>query len=278
MILILGATGQVGRALTALLGPDKCRALTRSEARLDHPEELATRLDRLKPSAIINAAAYTAVDLAEKEKDSARTINALAPGVLARWCAEHDIPFIHYSTDYVFSGEGDRPWQELDPIAPLNTYGATKAEGESRIAAAGGKWLIFRTSWVYDADGKNFLNTMLRFGAERETLRVVADQHGAPTYAPHLARATLQALEKALQLPVFPSGIYHLCNSGETTWHTFAQAIFEKARALQIPLKVQSVDAISSAEFPTPARRPSNSRMDLSKIRNTFSFSSDPLV
>jgi dTDP-4-dehydrorhamnose reductase len=148
----------------------------------------------------------------------------------------------------------------------LSAYGRTKLAGERAVQAAGGPHLIFRTSWVYDATGKNFVRTMLRLGAEREQLKVVADQHGSPTYAPHLARATLAALDRARELAVFPSGIYHLCGSGETTWHEFAVRIFEQARARGLKLAVKNVEAIPTSAYPTPARRPANSRLDMSRI------------
>jgi dTDP-4-dehydrorhamnose reductase len=273
-ILVLGANGQVGRALAQHLGPSRCIALSREQAPLDHPEKLPAVLARYRPCAVINAGAYTQVDLAEKEESLARTVNGQAPGVLAQWCAAAKIPFVHYSTDYVFEGTGTRPWAEDDAIHPLNAYGRTKAEGEARVREAGGKYLIFRTSWVFDAFGKNFVNTMLRLGAERDALKVVADQHGAPTYAPHLAGATIEALSRAMTMPLtpvtqFPSGVYHLSNAGETTWHGFAEAIFSEALARKlVKLKISAgkVEAISSSEFPTPARRPVNSRLNLSKI------------
>lgn len=268
-ILIFGRCGQVGGALASLL-KQRCTAVDREQADFTRPDTLADFLTSMNPAVVINGAAYTQVDQAEQERELARLINAEAPGALARWCAAHDRPFIHYSTDYVFSGAGERPWVESDSVAPLNVYGTTKQDGERRIASAGGRWMILRTSWVFDAAGKNFLNTMLRLGAEREVLRVVEDQHGAPTYAPHLAEATIRALDAALALPSFPSGIYHLCGSGETTWHGFATAIFERARLRGVPLQVKQVEAIPSSSFPTPALRPLNSRLDTSKAASVL--------
>jgi dTDP-4-dehydrorhamnose reductase len=177
---------------------------------------------------------------------------------------------VHYSTDYVFPGTGTRAWSEDDETAPLNVYGESKLAGEQGIAAAGGRYMVFRTSWVYDAVGKNFLRTMLRLGADRETLRVVADQHGAPTYAPQLAQGTLEALNCAESEEQFPSGIYHLCNGGETTWHDFAQSIFDAARSRGWNLKVQNVEAVASSAYPTPARRPMNSRLNNSKAQRVL--------
>lgn len=268
-IVVLGANGQVGSALVALLG-DRAVPLTRAEADLSQPDSLAAVLDAMMPDAVINAAAYTAVDKAEEEPDVAFAANADSPAAIARWCAAHNVPFVHYSTDYVFSGEGDTPWTEDDPKAPCNTYGATKLAGEKAIVADGGKYLIFRTSWVYDATGKNFLNTMLRLGAERDALNVVADQIGAPSYAPHLAVATLQALEKATKMLQFPSGIYHMVNGGETSWHGFATAIFEGARSKGVALQIKTVEPIAASAYPTPAKRPLNSRLDCSHLHTTF--------
>ncbi|MGZ3689620.1 MAG: dTDP-4-dehydrorhamnose reductase [Bdellovibrionota bacterium] len=263
-ILVFGATGQVGTALKALLG-DRAIAIGRGEADFSHPESLLATLDRLQPSAIFNASAYTQVDLAETDTAAARVINATAPQILARWAASHGVPLVHYSTDYVFAGTGTRPWTEKDQPDPVNAYGRTKLEGERLIAAEGGKYLIFRTSWVYDAQGKNFFRTMVRLGRERPELRVVSNQHGAPCFAPDIARASLQALERAMEMGEFPSGIYHLCNSGETTWHGFATRIFESLKARGLSLQVKSVEPIPASLFPTPARRPENSRLDCRK-------------
>lgn len=268
-VLITGASGQVGRALAALYGT-RALALPREEFDLSAPEKLPTILERYAPAAIINSAAYTQVDLAETDEEAARKVNGIAPGILARWCAERHVPFVHFSTDYVFSGEGTNAWRENDLTSPINAYGRTKLIGEQEIAASGALWLIFRTSWVYDAEGKNFVRTMLRLGKEREVLSVVNDQFGAPTYAPHLALATAIALEKAMQMPSFPTGIYHLCNHGITTWHEFAEAVFSMARANGMPLQVRQVNGISSDQYPTPARRPRNSRLSMDKMERTF--------
>lgn len=268
-IAVLGANGQVGSALVALLG-GRAIPLTREEADLSKPDSLSAVLDRIKPDAVINAAAYTTVDKAEEERDLAFAINAESPARLAEWCAAHGMPFVHYSTDYVFSGEGEAQWKENDPKAPCNTYGESKLAGEEAIRKAGGHYLIFRTSWVYDATGKNFMNTMLRLGSEREALKVVADQIGAPTYAPDLAKYTLEALEKTGDMPSFPSGIYHMVNSGETSWHGFAQAIFAKAREHDAKLAIKTVEPIPGSAYPTPAKRPLNSRLNCAKLHSVF--------
>lgn len=270
-IAVLGAGGQVGRALVALLG-QTALPVTREQADLDRPESLSAALDVLKPDVVINAAAYTQVDAAENNVEQAFRINAKSPAILAHWCAEHRVPFVHYSTDYVFDGSGTVPWREADITEPLNRYGASKLEGERGVASSGGQWLIFRTSWVYDATGKNFLNTMLRLGAEREHLTVINDQHGAPCYAPHLARLTLECLKKAVIMSTFPSGIYHATHRGETTWYGFAKTIFEEAAKKKLPLKVKTVEPISSSAYPTLAQRPLNSRLDMSKLEKVFSI------
>ena len=274
-VLVLSAAGQVGRALLERLG-EKGVGLPRSEADLGRPDSLAQALERFSPRAVINAAAYTQVDKAEEEEAQAERINGESPAVLAQWCFRRSIPFIHYSTDYVFSGEGSRPWAEEDSTGPLNAYGRTKLSGEKAIAGANGKWIVFRTSWVYDSQGQNFVKTMLRFGAEKDELRIVSDQWGAPTYAPHLAEATLQALEKAGGFKDFPSGLYHLCNSGETNWHGFALEIFRWARENGLPLRVSKVSPVTTAEYPRPAARPLNSRLATEKVKRVFGIQMPP--
>ncbi len=268
-ILIFGAKGQVGRALTARLG-DNALLLDREEVDLADKNDVIAALDRIQPRVVINAAAYTAVDQAERESVIAYLINADAPAAMARWCASRSIPFVHYSTDYVYDGNGNSPRSESEPIHPLNHYGHSKAKGDEAVAKAGGNYLIFRTSWVYDASGANFVNTILRLAAEREELRIIADQFGAPTYAPDLADATLKALQVAQHASVFPSGIYHACNSGETTWHEFAEAIIAEARVHGASLAVQRIVPISTQEYPLPAPRPRNSRLDCAKLRTAF--------
>jgi dTDP-4-dehydrorhamnose reductase len=268
-VAILGAGGQLGRALTAALA-ERGIPLTRASLDLADLKTAARTLDDLRPTALINAAAYNNVDAAESETELAFCINGEAPGFLARWSCDHEIPFIHVSTDYVFPGTGIQPWTEEDPVAPINAYGRSKVEGEQQVAAAGGRWLIFRTSWMYDESGRNFLTAMLRLGRERETLSVVDDQWGAPTYAPHLAAATLAALDRAMQCPQFPSGIYHACNGGVTTWCRFAAAIFSQAAQLGIPLALRSLSPITTAAYPSPAPRPLNSRLSTEKLLGTF--------
>lgn len=268
--LIFGK-GQVGGALSRQLGSKavtldqrECNFLTITES--GFTELLSTH----QPQAVINAAAYTAVDAAEGEdREAALRINGEAVGMLARAAASLNIPLVHYSTDYVFDGHGETPWRETDATHPLNIYGASKLAGEKALAEAGGNYLLFRICWVYNEKGKNFFNTMLRLGAERQELQIVADQVGAPCYASDIASATLAALEKALNMPEFPSGIYHMCNGGEISWHGFAEAIFELA-ATYVPLQVQRVVAIPTSAYPMPAKRPLNSRLNCEKLSATF--------
>lgn len=276
-ILVLGKDGQLGRALAAALG---LRALAAGRQEVDLAgDDFIARLDRFTQGAaircVINAAAYTQVDKAEGEgKAEAFRVNAQAVGALAGWCKARNVPLVHYSTDYVFDGSGATPRSEDAPTAPLNCYGESKLEGERLLTASGCDYLIFRTSWVYDAKGKNFFNTMLRLFSERETLKVVADQVGAPTYAPHLAAASLAALETALATASFPSGIYHLAGAGEVSWHGFAQAIFALATSdgfgQKLLLRCTRIDAITTAEYPLPAKRPLNSRLDCTRAKQVL--------
>jgi dTDP-4-dehydrorhamnose reductase len=268
-VAVFGAAGQVGRALLAVLGA-RAMPVYRADAPLHDAAALVARLDAIQPDLVINAAAYTQVDLAEDEQKIAYQSNAQAPGVLARWCAARNVPFVHYSTDYVFDGASAEPYAEDAITAPLNVYGASKLAGEQAVADAGGDYLIFRTSWVFDAVGKNFFTTMLRLGAERAELRVVADQYGAPSYAPHLAAATVEAVEKAWSMAEFPSGIYNLTNSGHTSWHGFAEAIFTAARAAGVPLAVEQVVPLTTAEYGAKVARPANSRLSGKKINDVF--------
>lgn len=275
--LILGASGQIGSALLSLLG-NRGVGLTRKEADLSHlvgsaEDGFDSLLATYSPSSVINAAAYTQVDRAETEEELAHQMNAEVPTRLAQACAKRGIPLVHFSTDYVFSGEGEKPWSESDLTGPLNAYGRTKLAGEKGIQGAGGKYLIFRTSWVYDGQGKNFLNTILRLAHEKETLKIVSDQKGAPSYALHLARATLTALERAEEIAKvksFPSGLYHFCNFGTTSWFEFAQEICRLAREKGESLLVKKIEPILTVAYPTPAQRPLNSRLDMTRLKTTF--------
>lgn len=265
-VLVLGARGQVGRALCREQGEDAI-GLGRDKADLSNPSALPDILSAYAPGAVINAAAYTQVDKAEQEETLAYTINAEAPAVMAEWCRIHNIPFVHYSTDYVFDGAGHTAWREEDQTNPLNIYGKSKREGERKIEQAGGKYLILRTSLVYDAHGENFFNLMLKLGAKEEEIKVVKDQCSAPTYAPHLAHATVTALRRATILDHFPSGIYHLSNSGYATRYEFAQAIFKAAEESGMHLRVEKVTPVASSHYPRPAQRPAFSALDCSKAK-----------
>jgi dTDP-4-dehydrorhamnose reductase len=267
-IIIYGKNGQLGSALASLLG-DNAIVIASTDVDFSVYENVATKLCGMSPKAIINATAYTNVDLAETDQQAAYKANVEIPAALAKYAREIDVPFIHYSTDYVFSGEGSKPHKEEDAPSPVNIYGKTKLEGERAVAEIGGKYLILRTSWVYDATHKNFLTTMLRLGKEREELSIVCDQIGAPTYAHDLAEVTLKILDdQDAGASNFPSGIYHLCNSGETNWYEYAKAIFAIAQNKNIPLKVKSVTPIFSEQYKTPAKRPLNSRLDCGKAKS----------
>jgi dTDP-4-dehydrorhamnose reductase len=274
-ILLTGATGQVGRALLPLLqGQAEIVAPPRHAFDLSKPDRLAERLDALKPDLIINPAAYTAVDRAEDEADLAFLINAEAPSAIARWAASRQVPLLHFSTDYVFDGSGERPWREDDPCRPLSVYGKSKLDGETSIRGAGGPHLIVRTSWVFASRGANFMLTMIRLARERPELRVVSDQIGAPTSARSIAAAVVKLVEgdpgKIAENFARAGGVVHLTNSGVTSWHGFTQKIVEGLRARGVALKVGEVLPIATKDYPTKAVRPSNSRMDLTRLKQVF--------
>ena len=277
-ILLFGKGGQVGWELQRSLAPlGEVIALDHDSSELcgnfADPAGLAATIRAVAPDVIVNAAAHTAVDKAESEPDLARTINALAPGVLADEAQKLGAWLVHYSTDYVFDGSGDAPRRESDPTGPLSVYGRTKLEGEQAVARCS-RHLIFRTSWVFAARGANFAKTMLRLARERDSLSVIADQIGAPTGAELLADVTAHALRTVLGRAdgADLSGVYHLVAGGETSWHGFACHVIDYARAHGQVLKVapQAVKAIGTAEYPTPARRPLNSRLDTTRLRQTF--------
>jgi dTDP-4-dehydrorhamnose reductase len=269
-ILLLGRNGQVGWELERALAPlGELTALGRANLDLADVPPLVARVRALQPEVIVNAAAYTAVDKAESERETAFAVNATAPRVLAEEAKRIGALLVHYSTDYVFDGAKASPYVEEDPTNPLNVYGASKLAGERAITASGCRHLIFRTSWVYGPRGANFMLTMLRLARERPELRVVDDQVGAPTSSSAIARATAAALERALRSPGL-AGLYHLAASGETTWCGFARAILAQA-GLAAP-----VVPIRSEEYPTPARRPRNSRLDCSRLRATFGVTLAP--
>lgn len=260
-LLVFGRTGQVATEL-ARLAPDAV-FLGRDQADLSDPAACAAAIRASGARAVINAAAYTAVDRAESEPELARLVNADAPAAMASAAAGLGLPFVHISTDYVFSGDGERPWIETDPTGPLGVYGATKLAGEAGVRASGAQAAILRTSWVFSAHGANFVKTMLRLGAERPELRVVADQHGGPTPARAIAQACLTMAEAMLD-DRSKGGIYHFSGAPDTNWADFARAIMAQAE-----LSCAITD-ITTADYPTPAARPANSRLDCAAIARDF--------
>ncbi len=271
-ILVTGTSGQLAQSLLAagLAAGVDVVALRRPQLDLTIPGTLRTAVADVRPDVVVNAAAYTAVDKAESEEALARKVNATGAGELAAVCARAGASLIHISTDYVFDGTGARPYLEGDATAPINAYGRSKLAGEAAVTAAGPRHLILRTSWIYSPFGTNFVRTMLRLGAERQKLGVVDDQLGCPTYAPHLADAILaiaaQVDGAAASDPRW--GIYHAAGSGETSWCGFAREIFRGTAARGLP--TPAVDALTTADYPTPARRPANSRLDCGKLAGTF--------
>lgn len=274
-ILLFGKNGQLGWELQRSLAPlgelialgttgTPCADFTR-------PSDVAATVRALAPDVIVNAAAYTAVDQAESDTATAMKVNGVTPGVVAEVAAGLGSWLVHYSTDYVFNGQGSTAWREDDPVAPLNAYGHTKLAGEENIRASGCKHLIFRTSWVYAARGGNFAKTMLRLAQERDALSVINDQHGVPTGADLLADITAHAIRAMLRDEGL-AGTYHVAPRGETTWHGYACHVIERARAMGVPIKVapDAIQAVPTSAFPTPARRPSNSRLNTHKLRKAF--------
>ena len=280
-LLLLGANGQLGHQLAVQLQQlCEVKALTRAEADLANPAALRKTLTELaqtfQPTVIVNAAAYTAVDKAQTETELAHAVNAESPAVLAELAKAWNATLVHYSTDYVFDGSGTKPWQESDATQPLSVYGQSKRDGELAIAAHCPKHLILRTSWVVGAHGGNFLKTMLRLAAERDALRVVADQIGAPTSTALLADVTVQLLQamRAAADSDARWGIYHLAAAGEVSWHGYAQHVIAGAwqRGATLKAKPEAVSPISTAEYPVPAPRPLNSRLNTHKLQTTFAL------
>jgi dTDP-4-dehydrorhamnose reductase len=274
-IVLTGVTGQVGRALlTPLVRLGTVIPADRSALNLAEPATLVSALDRLAPDLIVNPAAYTAVDRAEDECDLAFTVNAIAPCVIAEWAARRGVPLLHFSTDYVFNGQGETPWGEDSPTGPLSAYGASKLAGEDAIRAAGGPHLIIRTSWVYAAVGTNFLRTIARLVCERSELAIVADQNGAPTSARTIAHAVTGVLAADSQdlrrCFARAGGIVNIAASGETSWHGFATAIVEGLRSRGTALAVRSIVPSRTEDYPTTAKRPHNSRLDLMRLQEVF--------
>ncbi|WP_429127343.1 dTDP-4-dehydrorhamnose reductase [Aeromonas media] len=274
-ILLFGKNGQVGWELQRSLAPlGRVTAVdfdsTDYCGDFSNPAGVAETVRLLKPDVIVNAAAHTAVDKAESEREFAELLNTTSVAAIAKEAEALGAWLVHYSTDYVFDGSGERPWVESDKTAPLNVYGETKLAGE-QAAALCARHLIFRTSWVYAARGANFAKTMLRFGKERSEMSVIHDQFGAPTGAELLADCTAHAIRTAQYKPEV-AGLYHLIASGTTTWYDYAQLVFAKARTAGVELAVTHVNAVPTSAFPTPAKRPHNSRLDTTKFQRTFNL------
>ncbi len=276
-ILLLGCNGQVGWELQRALVPlGSITAISRQgyngfSGDLADPQSLAATVKSISSDVIVNAAAYTAVDQAESEPEKAKIINAQAPARLAREAKKTGAWLVHYSTDYVFDGTGTAPWKEDDPKCPINVYGQTKLEGEEAIRESGCLHLIFRTAWVYAAQGKNFIQTMLRLASERDSLKVINDQFGAPTGAELIADTTAHAIRSAHRDKSL-SGTYHLAAAGETSWWNFARLVIDAALKAGVELRISGKDIlpVSSEEFPTEAKRPNNSRLDTTLLQKTF--------
>ena len=272
-VLVFGTTGQLGwevlrRGNAASV---TVNGVARSEADITNRKSVSQIIDRTPSDVVINAAAYTNVDQAETDSETAMAVNCDGPGFLAEACANKDLPLIHVSTDYVFNGQSSRPYREDDPIDPLGVYGQSKARGESRVRNRLDRHVIIRTSWLYGVHGRNFVKTMLRLGAERQVISVVNDQTGCPTFAGDLAQAIIRAAIVIHQGGQGLFGTYHFCNLGQVTWYGFAEAIFELVRG-RIPLTVERVQAITSDQYPTPVRRPAYSVLDTTKFTSAFGY------
>ncbi len=280
-VLLLGANGQVGWELRRSLAPlGELIALDRQsmgDADFARPDSLAALVERVAPDVIVNAAAHTAVDKAESEPELAQALNAAAPGVLARAAAARGALLVHYSTDYVFDGSGTQARDEDAATGPLSVYGHSKLAGEQAIRESGARHLILRTSWVYGARGQNFPKTMVRLAQERAALRVIDDQVGAPTGADLLADVTAHALRGVQAQPAL-AGTYHVAAAGETSWHGLAHLAIDTARALrpELPWRVERIDPIPTSDYPTPARRPLNSRLDTTRLQAAFGLQMPP--
>ena len=273
-VLIAGCDGQVGAELMALTHTFDVQAIGFNHDGLDITDESAVQacVREHEPDVLINAAAYTAVDKAEEDKDAAFAVNATAAGYLAKACVKQNIPLVHISTDYVFDGSKEGAYTEEDVVSPLGVYGESKLAGEEAVREFCDKFYIFRTSWVFSAHGNNFVKTMLRLAAEREELGVVADQVGKPTAAREVARVIYEVITKKKQ----EWGIYHLAQPEVVSWHGFAQSVFDEAKRQGAPLKIQKLNAIATKDYPTATRRPANSELDCAKLEKTFDLELKP--
>ena len=275
LVLVLGQSGQIARELAKLGAPEGLELVFAGRERLDlAAADPGPLVEQLHPAAVINAAAYTAVDKAESEPDAAFRLNREVPAGLARACAAARVPLVHFSTDYVFDGTKPQPYVETDPVNPTGVYGASKAEGEAAVLAAGGPAIVLRTSWVYSAFGANFVKTMLRLAATREDVGVVGDQLGRPTWAEDCARGALRSVQALLDGEVTGAALFHLAGDGDATWADLAEAIFKQSAAQGGPSA--RVTRITTADYPTPAKRPANSRLDCDKIVRTLGLQPRP--
>jgi dTDP-4-dehydrorhamnose reductase len=278
IVLVLGGHGQLARSFAEAYPPASVRIIIQGRPTLDllNPESITQTLDRVTPDIVVNAAAYTAVDKAESEPELAFAVNSEGVRRLATECASRDTPIVHLSTDYVYNGTKQGPYLETDSANPISVYGRSKLSGEQKLAQVNPRHIILRTAWVHSPYGTNFVRTMLRLATARKELSVVDDQCGNPTYAPHLAQAILAIIEKigGEQSPISPWGVYHAVGTGEATWFDFAQTIFRCHQALghDIP----SVRPITTAEYPSPAPRPANSRLNTDKLARTFGLRLPP--
>ena len=279
-VLVTGSTGQAGLALGKELAP-VARLILAGRDRIDlsKPEALTGQLDSIRPDLIVNAAAYTAVDQAEKEAELAYTVNAVAPAALGQWACRYGVPLIHFSTDYVFDGRASDPYCETHPVNPLSIYGKSKAEGERLLLETGAPCLIIRTAWVYSSSGKNFLKTIARLACERDELAVVNDQAGTPTSSQQIAGFVHQLIQagpaSCLELFEKSSRLVHFTASGWTSWHGFATAIVAGMRERGVPVKAFNIKAIPGSDYPTPAVRPQFSRLSLARIKHVFGYCPD---
>jgi dTDP-4-dehydrorhamnose reductase len=274
-ILVTGVTGQVGFAVVRRFGElGTLVAADRSMLDLSRPQDIARTLDALQPDVIVNPAGYTAVDRAEDDAELAFLVNAAGPAALAQWAASRRVPLVHFSTDYVFDGSSERPWRENDKPAPLSVYGSSKLAGEEAVRSANGPHLIVRTSWVYAASGRNFLRTIARLACEQEEMRIVADQIGSPTSADMLANvlADIFCTQQADLSAAFASvdNLLHIAAAGHTTWHGFAEAIVTGLKDRGVRIATRRIVPIATKDYPTRARRPRNSRLDLTRLSDAF--------
>jgi dTDP-4-dehydrorhamnose reductase len=276
-LLVIGANGQLGWELGRKSRVDdiETECVDLPDFNITDQGSVTRQVEKSSPDLVINASAYTAVDRAETESALAFAVNEKGPDYLADTCAAHNIPMIHVSTDYVFNGEKKTPYLESDPVSPLGVYGKSKAAGDDAIRNRLSTHIIIRTAWLYGVHGQNFVKTMLRLGKENKTLRVVADQHGCPTYAADLADAIFTVSRDVLNGVKDRWGTYHFCGRGSTTWHGFAEEIFNLARTW-IPLKVRTVVPVATRDYPTPTRRPTNSVLDCSRIQESFGIQIRP--